>query len=561
MNHIVSLFVAAVVLIPMSCSSKDNTEKPEEVVDSVIPESKGAYKHVVIIGVDGGGAFFKDTDTPRCDEIFKGQAVTYRSKTSYPTISAQCWGSLLHGVLPEFHGITNQIAKTTAYPQDSPYPSIFRVVREANPDAVLASIVNWNAINKGIIEDNLGIVKDHGSDLEVSQKIVKYFTSNIPTLLFVQFDSGDSAGHSYGYGSDNHLAAISAIDALIGSVYDQLKMKGILDETLFIVTADHGGTPTKEDGSVGGNHGGDTDAERYVFLGVAGKTVADGTIEGAETRDIAAISAYALGLECPETWTGHVPSGVFQGVTAGERKEMEIPGSDIRKHQTDPTPALSATQSVLSGHNVLVYLPFDGDTKDAFNKVSSVNTGNLYYYDAYYGQGVALDDGYVTLKDVSFGSKSFSIAFWMKTSGVTGDPAVISNKDWASGKNNGFILSLRGSYKDFRFNAGYNRSSRMDYSIPLPTDFNAGWMHVILTVDRENKKTRLYYDFAMEGDEGEIPDALANVSFDALDLNIGQDGTGAYKYKLSAQLDEFIITADVLEEDDIEALKAHYHVK
>ena len=561
MNHIVSLFVAAVVLIPHVMCSKDNTEKPEEVVDSVIPESKGAYKHVVIIGVDGGGAFFKDTDTPRCDEIFKGQAVTYRSKTSYPTISAQCWGSLLHGVLPDFHGITNQIAKTTAYPQDSPYPSIFRVVREANPDAVLASIVNWNAINKGIIEDNLGIVKDHGSDLEVSQKIVKYFTSNIPTLLFVQFDSGDSAGHSYGYGSDNHLAAISAIDALIGSVYDQLKMKGILDETLFIVTADHGGTPTKEDGSVGGNHGGDTDAERYVFLGVAGKTVADGTIEGAETRDIAAISAYALGLECPETWTGHVPSGVFQGVTAGERKEMEIPGSDIRKHQTDPTPALSATQSVLSGHNVLVYLPFDGDTKDAFNKVSSVNTGNLYYYDAYYGQGVALDDGYVTLKDVSFGSKSFSIAFWMKTSGVTGDPAVISNKDWASGKNNGFILSLRGSYKDFRFNAGYNRSSRMDYSIPLPTDFNAGWMHVILTVDRENKKTRLYYDFAMEGDEGEIPDALANVSFDALDLNIGQDGTGAYKYKLSAQLDEFIITADVLEEDDIEALKAHYHVK
>lgn len=561
MNHIVSLFVAAVVLIPHVMSSKDNTEKPEEVVDSVIPESKGAYKHVVIIGVDGGGAFFKDTDTPRCDEIFKGQAVTYRSKTSYPTISAQCWGSLLHGVLPEFHGITNQIAKTTAYPQDSPYPSIFRVVREANPDAVLASIVKWNAINKGIIEDNLGIVKDHGSDLEVSQKIVKYFTSNIPTLLFVQFDSGDSAGHSYGYGSDNHLAAISAIDALIGSVYDQLKMKGILDETLFIVTADHGGTPTKEDGSVGGNHGGDTDAERYVFLGVAGKTVADGTIEGAETRDIAAISAYALGLECPETWTGHVPSGVFQGVTAGERKEMEIPGSDIRKHQTEPTPALSATQSVLSGHNVLVYLPFDGDTKDAFNKVSSVNTGNLYYYDAYYGQGVALDDGYVTLKDVSFGSKSFSIAFWMKTSGVTGDPAVISNKDWASGKNNGFILSLRGSYKDFRFNAGYNRSSRMDYSIPLPTDFNAGWMHVILTVDRENKKTRLYYDFAMEGDEGEIPDALANVSFDALDLNIGQDGTGAYKYKLSAQLDEFIITADVLEEDDIEALKAHYHVK
>ena len=560
MKHNYMLWAVALLMVSVSCGTKESPDS-KLIIDPVIPVSKGAYKHVVIVGVDGGGAFFKDTPTPRCDEIFKNQATTYRSKTSYPTISAQCWGSLLHGVLPEFHGLTNQIAKTVAYPEDSPYPSIFRVVREAMPEAKLASIVDWNAINYGIIENNLGVVKDHGSDLAVTQKIVNYFTSEMPTLLFVQFDSGDSAGHSYGYGSKNHLAAISAIDALIGSVYDQLRLKNILDETLFIVTADHGGTPTKEDGSVGGNHGGDTDAERYVFLGVAGKTVANGTIEDAETRDVAAIAAYALGLECPETWTGHVPTGVFQGVTAGERKEMEIPGSETRKHQMEPTPELSVTRAVLDGHNVLVYLPFDGDTKDAFNEVTTVNTGNLYYYDAYYGQGVALDDGYVTLKDVSFGSKSFSIAFWMKTSGVTGDPAVISNKDWASGKNNGFILSLRGSYKDFRFNAGYNRSSRMDYSIPLPTDFNAGWMHVILTVDRENKKTRLYYDFAMEGDEGEIPDALANVSFDALDLNIGQDGTGAYKYKLSAQLDEFIITADVLEEDDIEALKAHYHVK
>ena len=554
------LWAVALLMVPVSCGTKESPDS-KLIIDPVIPVSKGAYKHVVIVGVDGGGAFFKDTPTPRCDEIFKNQATTYRSKTSYPTISAQCWGSLLHGVLPEFHGLTNQIAKTVAYPEDSPYPSIFRVVREAMPEARLASLVDWNAINYGIIENNLGIVKDHGSDLAVTQKIVNYFTSEIPTLLFVQFDSGDSAGHSYGYGSENHLAAISAIDALIGSVYDQLRLKNILDETLFIVTADHGGTPTKEDGSVGGNHGGDTDAERYVFLGVAGKTVANGTIEDAETRDVAAIAAYALGLECPETWTGHVPTGVFQGVTAGERKEMEIPGSETRKHQMEPTPELSVTRAVLDGHNVLVYLPFDGDTKDAFNEVTTVNTGNLYYYDAYYGQGVALDDGYVTLKGVSFGDKSFSVAFWMKTSGVTGDPSVISNKDWGAGKNSGFILSLRGNNKDFRFNAGYNKSNRMDYSIPLPTDFNAGWMHVILTVDRENNKVRLYYDFGMEGDEGEIPEVLADVSFDALDVNIGQDGTGAYKYKLSAQLDEFIITADVLDENTIAALKSHYHVK
>ena len=75
----------------------------------------------------------------------------------------------------------------------------------------------------------------------------------------------------------------------------------------------------------------------------------------------------------------------------------------------EPTPEISATREVLDGHDVIIYLPFDGNTKDAFNNVTTTNTGNLYYYDAYYGQGVALDDGYIKLKDVSVGTKSFSV--------------------------------------------------------------------------------------------------------------------------------------------------------
>ena len=55
-----------------------------------------------------------------------------------------------------------------------------------------------------------------------------------------------------------------------------------------------------------------------------------------------------------------------------------------------------------------------------------------------------------------------------------------------------------------------------------------------------------------------LPAALQGVSFDALPLRIGQDGTGTYGDHLAAQLDEFILTADVLTADDIAALKAHY---
>ncbi len=517
-----------------------------------IPVSKGAYKHVIIIGVDGGGAFFKNTSTPRMDAIFKNGAVSYRTKTSYPTISAQCWGSMLHSVLPEFHRLTNGTVGSKPFKPDSPFPSIFRVVKEAFPNANMASFCNWNPINFGIIEDNLGVVKGTGSDPEVADKVVQYIQGNDPTLVFVQFDSVDGAGHGSGYGSERHLASITAVDALIGNIYDAVKRKGILDDTLFLVSADHGGTPE-------GSHGGDTDAERYVFLGVAGKTVVEGgQIQEPEVRDIAAISAYAFGLDFPETWTGIVPGGLFQGVEAMERHEMEpeeIPVSENRKHQTEPTPSLDNVKSLLEGHNVIAYFPLDGDEKDALGKVETVTTGKLYYSDAYYGKGADMSDGYITLKDVAVGTNSFSVALWIKTNGVPSDPCIISNKNWNSGGNIGFVLSIR-SDEDIKFNAG-NNGDRMDAGAGLPLDYKNGWMHVILVVDRDKNKIRLFYDFASELDY-DIPESLRNVSFDALDLNIGQDGTGHYGAHLAAQLDEFIITADALSDEDIAKLKAYY---
>ena len=517
-----------------------------------IPVSKGAYKHVIIIGVDGGGAFFKNTSTPRMDAIFKNGAVSYRTKTSYPTISAQCWGSMLHSVLPEFHRLTNGTVGSKPFKPDSPFPSIFRLVKEAFPNANMASFCNWNPINIGIIEDNLGVVKGTGSDPEVANKVVQYIQGNDPTLVFVQFDSVDGAGHGSGYGSARHLSAITAVDALIGNIYDAVKRKGILDDTLFLVSADHGGTPE-------GSHGGDTDAERYVFLGVAGKTVVEGgQIQEPEVRDIAAISAYAFGLDFPETWTGIVPGGLFQGVEAMERHEMEpeeIPVSENRKHQTEPTPSLDNVKSLLEGHNVIAYFPLDGDEKDALGKVETVTTGKLYYSDAYYGKGADMSDGYITLKDVAVGTNSFSVALWIKTNGVPSDPCIISNKNWNSGGNIGFVLSIR-SDEDIKFNAG-NNGDRMDAGAGLPLDYKNGWMHVILVVDRDKNKIRLFYDFASELDY-DIPESLRNVSFDALDLNIGQDGTGHYGAHLAAQLDEFIITADAFSDEDIAKLKAYY---
>ena len=521
--------------------------KPEP----VLPPSKGAYKHVVILGVDGAGDFFKNTYTPNMDAIFADGATTYEWRAVSPSISAQNWGSMLHGVMPEFHRLTNQIASSRPYPADSPYPSVFRVVREAMPGAVLASICNWSAVNIGIIEDGIGVEKwNETDDPAVTAHVVEYLEKNDPTLLFVHFDSCDAAGHGNGYGSAQHLAAVTAVDGMIGKIYAVLEQRNLLDDTLLMVVTDHGGTP-------GGSHGGDSDAEMIIFFGAAGKTVDwENPIVDGDNRDIAAIAAYALGLEIPEAWTSRVPTGVFWDVSGGGHKTPEIPVSPNRRHQTEDTPPLIEVQNLLKDHEVIAYLPLDNSEADAFGKLKTTPFGKLYYYDAYYGKGVALDDGYITLEDVKVGVGSFSAAFWVKTNGVSGDPCFLCNKDWKSGLNDGFVFSLRES--DIKFNAGgKNKTERMDVVAALPLDYREGWMHVILVVDREKQQVRIYEDFGLEG-WGDIPAALRDVSFDALPLRIGQDGMGTYGDHLAAQLDEFILTADVLSDEDIAALRTFY---
>jgi len=224
--------------------------------------------------------------------------------TSMPTISAQCWGSMLLGVEAKLHGLANEIVSTGPYDVDAEYPSIFRVARAAMPGTALASFCHWNPINTGIIEENLGVHKDTGSDAAVCEKILAYLDENDPALLFAQFDEVDGAGHKFGYGSRLFLEKITEIDALIGRIVAKYREKGRAEDTLFIVSADHGGNRFH-------GHGGRSKAERLVFAGCAGKGVRQGVITGMHIMDIAAIAAMALGLRPPESWTAKVPDGIF----------------------------------------------------------------------------------------------------------------------------------------------------------------------------------------------------------------------------------------------------------
>ena len=513
------------------------------------------YKHVVIVGVDGAGAFFKEAATPHLDEIFAGGAVTYEAITSTPSISAQSWGSLFHGVTPEFHGLDNGITGSQAYPADSEFPSFFRVIREQMPDASLASFCHWNNINIGIIEDGIGVHKAaNGSDLKVITMARDYVEAEVengngaPTMLFIHLDEADAAGHNSGYGTPIHLKKIKQQDTWISILYDTYADLGLLEDTLFIVTADHGGSGT--------DHGGSTDAEMKIMFAATGKTVEKGTIGEMGIRDTASIVLHALGLEQPASWTSRVPSGLFKGVVAGERPVYEIDGSE-REHINVPTPEAGSAGHIsqfITDKSLVNYLTFDGDVTDEMG-AATTQGGKLYFVEGYFGEGARLEDGYVSIPDYAPGTNSFSVSLWVNTKGVTSDPPLFSNKNWNNGNLIGYVFCIKSGAVQFNMGDGDNR---MDFNKQLPLNYATGWMHLTLVVDREAGEVKISTDFGPFQTLA-IPETLKDASLDAYDvLNIGQDGTGTYSAPLSAIVDEFMIFDGALTDADLAKLAEYY---
>lgn len=285
----------------------------------MMENSFGAYKRVFMLGVDGMGAFNKGTDTPNMDELFNGYATTYTSLASRPTVSAECWTSMLTGATPEVHGLNN----ANMHKIDG-LPTLFGYIREAYPDAESAAFTDWSPIAFNIVTPQGGADKlDSGHDDDLVTRLETYLDEKDPKFLFVQFDSVDGAGHRYGYGSKEHYERISHIDGLLGRIIAKYRRYDRFDDTLFIVTADHGGTMKH-------NHGGWTNEEKHVFLGVRGKTVMRNSQIGEVCeRDYPEIVLYALGIKAPKFnpkgYAAQMPLGIFEECGIKDRDPVYEP--------------------------------------------------------------------------------------------------------------------------------------------------------------------------------------------------------------------------------------------
>jgi hypothetical protein len=185
---------------------------------------------------------------------------------------------------------------------------------------------------------------------------------------------------------------------------------------------------------------------------------------------------------------------------------------------------------------LVAYLPFEDTLNDASGSgINGSAKGTPSFVAGKVGKAVnvrttqAGEFSYVSLgKQLPLGTaQNFSVSFWARINSHTGDPAFIGNKNWNSGGNVGFVVATGGDSR-IQWNLNTEGGSRKDFDSAGGVFANSAWKHVVLTVDRAGN-AETWVDGAkldsrpINANSGQSLDANP-----ALDLNIGQDGTGTY---------------------------------
>lgn len=308
MKHFLPIFLA---LACVACSQSNN------------PTPKA--KHVIFIGVDGWAAEAvrqaAPEDLPNIRSLMEHGSWTLSKRSVMPSASAINWASMFNGLPTEMHGMDKwnsthgTIPSTSDNGQGIP-PTIFTVIRQQMPDAVTACICDWDGIPP--IMDTLAMdyhyfIKTYSSSDDVLVPVAdyaalgaEYIKANKPTFFFHYFGTIDEAGHVRGWYTEDYMDRQKKLDEAVGILVQAVKDAGIYDDTVIIMSSDHGGRDR--------GHGKFTLLELETPFIVCGKGIKEGYEIASPMMqyDTPAIVADILGVQIPEDWRGRPYPEIYQ---------------------------------------------------------------------------------------------------------------------------------------------------------------------------------------------------------------------------------------------------------
>lgn len=253
-----------------------------------------AVRHVVILSVDGARADAVRTILPAA--LVAQAAYSWEAQTTLPSSTLPAHASMLTGVPTAVHQVRfNDWVRSRGYIQ---LPTVFSVVTSSGgrAGAFVTKAKLLYLVRPGTAARAEHLLYPQHDMVDVAREGAHYLAQQQPQLLFLHVADPDDQGHAYGWMSEPYLRALRKLPEAIGVILDVLQRMGRLEDSLVIVTADHGGH--------GRTHG--TDAREDVIIPwLAFGAVDPGPLRGPiMTYDTAATAIAALGLAIPQSWTG-----------------------------------------------------------------------------------------------------------------------------------------------------------------------------------------------------------------------------------------------------------------
>src|SRR5581483_712921 len=172
---------------------------------------------LIIMGVDGlYPKGIEDAKTPNIHALMKDGSWSFHARAVFPTVSSPNWASMIMGAPVEMTGVLSndwQPAAPAIPPacEDAPgiFPTIFSLEHQHHPAAKMGIFTDWpdfmRLVEPGIVQP--AFVTDEQED-PVFEHALAFFRSQRPEFLFIHLDHVDNAGHKYGWGSPEYLAAV-----------------------------------------------------------------------------------------------------------------------------------------------------------------------------------------------------------------------------------------------------------------------------------------------------------------------------------------------------------------
>jgi predicted AlkP superfamily pyrophosphatase or phosphodiesterase len=261
---------------------------------TLIPTPAPLARRVLILSIDG---FRPDAiplaPMPNLIGLINSAAYTLSARTIYPSSTLPSHTSMLSGMCPKKHGVNwNDYLPENGYAQVT---DIFDIAHAAGMQTVMyVGKEKLRQITEPSSTDIFEYINDR--DLVITEKLIENFPADF-RLMFIHFPTTDDMGHVYGWLSSEQLSVLFRADQAIGNLLAELDARGLRDETLIIITADHGGHDT--------THGSSTPEDMtipWIAIGAGIQPIKLTT--QVQTVDTAATAAFALGLPIPPEWDG-----------------------------------------------------------------------------------------------------------------------------------------------------------------------------------------------------------------------------------------------------------------